>query len=138
VGLVWIKNPKHAKARDMLKSVHSATHILPITGYTNARMTASRISAAVGIIVAFGAASFGARLHGKWAAARARRRGPHVTHKVEAVQLSRDELLKSMPKEQAINLVQNILRTLEESSNAPDIPATKIRMEKLLEDLKRS
>jgi len=63
---------------------------------------------------------------------------PARNHKVEAVQLSRDELLKSMTKEQAINLVQNILRTLEESSNAPDISASKIRMEKLLEDLKRS
>jgi len=43
-----------------------------------------------------------------------------------------------MPKEQAINLVQNMLRTMEESWNAPDIPATKIRIEKLLEELKRS
>jgi hypothetical protein len=101
-------------------------------------MTASRIGAAVGIIVAFGGAWFGTRLHSKWAAARARRRGPHLTHKVEAVQLSTNELLKRMTREQAINLVQNILRTLEESSNAPDIPATKVRMDKLLEELKRS
>jgi hypothetical protein len=62
----------------------------------------------------------------------------HLTHKVEAVQLSTNELLKRMTREQAINLVQNILRELEESSNAPDIPATKIRTEKLLEELKRS
>ncbi|PYU02461.1 MAG: hypothetical protein DMG38_00225 [Acidobacteria bacterium] len=62
----------------------------------------------------------------------------HVSLKIEALHLSRDELLKRMPKEEAINLVQNILRTMEGSSNAPDIPATKIRMEKLLEELKRS
>jgi len=92
----------------------------------------------VGSILAFGAAWLGVRWYGKWAGAQARRRGPHLTQKVEAVQLSRDELLKSMTKEQAINLVQNILRTLGESSNAPDIPATKVRMKTLLEDLKRS
>ena len=61
-----------------------------------------------------------------------------VSLRLEAHQLTTDELLKRMSKEQAINLVQNILRTMEESSNAPDIPATKARMEKLLEDLKRS
>jgi hypothetical protein len=61
----------------------------------------------------------------------------HVSLKLEAFQLSTDELLKRMPKEQAINLVQSMLRTMEESSNGPDIPATKIRMEKLLEELKR-
>ena len=64
--------------------------------------------------------------------------GTACTSKIEAYQLTTDELLKRMPKEQAINLVQNILRTMEESSNAPDIPATKIRMEELLEELKRS
>jgi len=63
--------------------------------------------------------------------------GTACTSKIEAYQLTTDELLKRMPKEQAINLVQNILRTME-SSNAPDIPATKIRMEELLEELKRS
>jgi len=68
---------------------------------------------------------------------RAARTMEHVSHKVEAVQLSTNELLKRMTREQAINLIQNILRKLEESSNAPDIPATKIRMEKLLEELKR-
>lgn len=61
-----------------------------------------------------------------------------VSHKLELVKLTTDELLKRMPKEQAINLVQNILRTMEESSNAPDILASKIRMEELLEELKRS
>ena len=90
----------------------------------------------MGIIVAFGAVWFGARLHSKWAAARGR--GPQVTQKLEAVQLSTNELLKRMSREEAINLVQNVLRTLEKSSNAPDIPATKIRMEKLLEELQRS
>ena len=65
---------------------------------------------------------------------------PGITcrQKIEAYQLTTDELSKRMPKEQAINLVQNILRTLEEPSNAPDIPATKVRMEELLEELKRS
>jgi hypothetical protein len=101
-------------------------------------MTASRIGAAVGVIAAIGAAWFGARLHSKWAAARERSRGPHLTQRLEAVQLSTNELLKRMSREEAINLVQNVLRTLEKSSNAPDIPATKIRMEKLLEELQRS
>ena len=62
----------------------------------------------------------------------------HVSLKIEALHLTRDELLKRMTKEQAINLVQNMLRTMEESSNAPDIPATQIRMENILEELKRS
>lgn len=64
--------------------------------------------------------------------------GTACRSKIEAYQLTTDELLKRMPKEQAINLVQNILRTIDESSNAPDIPATKIRMEELLKELKRS
>ena len=63
---------------------------------------------------------------------------PRAKRREHSLKLTTDELLKRMPKEQAINLVQNILRTIEESSNAPDIPATKIRMENLLEDLKRS
>ena len=62
----------------------------------------------------------------------------HVSLKIEALHLTTDELLKRMAKEQAINLVQNMLRTMEESSNAPDIPATQIRMENILEELKRS
>ena len=69
---------------------------------------------------------------------RAAKRMEHVSHELESLELTTDELLKRMPKEQAINLVQNILRTMEESSNAPDIPPTKIRMEELLEELKRS
>ena len=68
---------------------------------------------------------------------RAKRR-EHLSQKLDSLKLTTDELLKRMPKEQAVHLVQNILRTIEESSNAPDIPATKIRMEKLLEELKRS
>ena len=43
-----------------------------------------------------------------------------------------------MPKEQAIVFVQGILRLMEESLNDPDIPASKIRIEKVLEELKRS
>lgn len=55
---------------------------------------------------------------------------------VEAVQLTSDDLLKRMPKEQAITLVQGILRLMEESLNVPDIPAAKARLEKVLDDLK--
>ena len=69
---------------------------------------------------------------------RAAKRVEHLSQKLESLKLTTDELLKRMPKEQAINLVQNILRTMEESSNASDIPATKIRMEELLEELERS
>lgn len=58
--------------------------------------------------------------------------------KIEAYQLTTDELLKRIPKELAINLVQGILRLMEKSLNVPDIPAAKIRMEKVLDDLKRS
>jgi hypothetical protein len=61
-----------------------------------------------------------------------------VSLKVEAYQLTTDELLKRMPKEQAITVVQGILRRMEESMNVPDIPAAKARMEKVLEELKRS
>ena len=56
----------------------------------------------------------------------------------EAVQLTSDDLLKRMPKEQAITLVQGVLRLMEESLNVPDIPAAKARLEKVLEDLKLS
>ena len=56
----------------------------------------------------------------------------------EAYVLTTDELLKRMPKEQAITLVQGILRRMEESLNVPDIPAAKARMEKVLEELKLS
>lgn len=58
--------------------------------------------------------------------------------KTEAYQLTRDELLKRMPKEQAITLVQGIFRRMEELLNVPDIPAAKARMEKALEELKLS
>lgn len=43
-----------------------------------------------------------------------------------------------MPKEQAIIQVQGILGLMERSMDVPDIPAAKIRMEKVLEELKRS
>jgi hypothetical protein len=62
----------------------------------------------------------------------------HVSLKLEAYVLTSDELLKRMPKEQAIIHVQGILRLMEESLNVPDIPAAKIRMEKVLEELKLS
>ena len=61
-----------------------------------------------------------------------------VSLKTEAYQLTTDELLKRMSKEQAITLVQGILRRMEESLNVPDIPAAKARMEKVLEELKLS
>jgi len=59
-----------------------------------------------------------------------------VSLKAEVYELTSDELLKRMPKEQAIAYVQSILRRMEESLNDPDIPAAKIRMEKVLEELK--
>ena len=64
----------------------------------------------------------------------------HVSHKLEAeaYPLTTDELLKRMPKEQAIIQVQAILRLMEGSMDVPDIPAAKIRMERVLEELKRS
>jgi hypothetical protein len=62
----------------------------------------------------------------------------HLSLKAEACKLTSDELLKRMPKEQAIILIQGLLRRMEESLNVPDIPAAKIRMEKVLEELKLS
>jgi hypothetical protein len=61
-----------------------------------------------------------------------------VSLKIEAVQLTTDELLKRMSKEQAIVFIQRLLRQMEESLNEPEVPAAKIRMEKVLEELKRS
>ena len=61
-----------------------------------------------------------------------------VTLKAEAFEVTSDELLKRMTKEQAITLVQGFLRRMEESLNVPDIPAAKTRMEKVLEELKLS
>jgi hypothetical protein len=62
----------------------------------------------------------------------------HLSLKAEAYKLTSDELLKRMPKEQAVILVKGFLRRMEESLNVPDIPAAKIRMEKVLEELKLS
>jgi len=42
-----------------------------------------------------------------------------VSLKVECHGLSKDELLKRMSKEQAINLIQKLLRLLEESPGRP-------------------
>jgi polyhydroxyalkanoate synthesis regulator phasin len=61
-----------------------------------------------------------------------------VSLNIEAVQLTTDELLKRMSKEQAIVFIQHLLRQMEESLNEPEVPAAKIRMEKVLEELKRS
>ena len=61
-----------------------------------------------------------------------------VSGKVEAFELTTDELLKRMSKDQAIILIQNLLHLLEESSDDPEVPAAKIRLEKVLEALKRS
>jgi hypothetical protein len=61
-----------------------------------------------------------------------------VSLKLEAYELTTDELLKRMSKEQAIILIQGALHRLEEPSNDPEVPAAKIRLEKVLEALKRS
>jgi len=61
-----------------------------------------------------------------------------VSGKVEAFKLTTDELLKRMSKEQAIIFIQGILRRMEESLDDPEVPAAKIRLEKVLEALKRS
>ena len=60
-----------------------------------------------------------------------------VSQKLEAFQLTTDALLKRMSKEQAIIFIQGILRQMEESLNEPEVPAAKIRLETILEELKR-
>jgi hypothetical protein len=62
----------------------------------------------------------------------------HVSLKAEVCMMTSDELLKCMPKEQAVILVEGFLRLMEGSLNVPDIPAAKIRLEKVLEELKLS
>ena len=62
----------------------------------------------------------------------------HLSLKTEGYELRSDELLKRMPKEQAIILIQGALHRLEEPLNDPEVPAAKIRMEKVLEELKLS
>ena len=61
-----------------------------------------------------------------------------VSLKCEVYGLSKDELLKRMSKEQAINLIQKILRLLEESPNDPEVPASRMRMQKVLEELNQT
>jgi hypothetical protein len=61
-----------------------------------------------------------------------------VSGKVEALELTTDELLKRMSREQAIISIQGILRRMEESLDDPEVPAAKIRLEKVLEALNRS
>ena len=58
--------------------------------------------------------------------------------KVECHGLSKDELLERMSKEQAINLIQKLLRLLEESPNDPEVPASRVRMQKVLEELNQT
>jgi hypothetical protein len=58
-----------------------------------------------------------------------------VSLKVEVLELTTDELLKRMPKDQAIDRVERILRHMEKSMDVPDIPAAKARLEKVLEEL---
>jgi len=60
-----------------------------------------------------------------------------VSQKLEAWRLTTDELLERMSKEQAIIFIQGILRQMEESLNDPEVPAAKIRLEKVLEALER-
>src|SRR5882672_2543413 len=55
-----------------------------------------------------------------------------VSGKVEALELTTDELLKRMSREQAIIFIQGILRRMEESLDGPEVPAAKIRLEKVL------
>ena len=61
-----------------------------------------------------------------------------VSQKLEAYDLTTDEFLKRMSKEQAIIFIQGILRRMEESLDDPEVPAAKIRLEKVLEALEQS
>jgi len=61
-----------------------------------------------------------------------------VSLRLEVCEMTSDELLKHRTKEQAIACVQSIMRRMEESLNDPDISAAKIRMQKILEELKLS
>jgi hypothetical protein len=60
-----------------------------------------------------------------------------LSQELEAWKLTTDELLKRMSKEQAIVFIQGILCQMEESLNDPEVPAAKIRLEKVLDELKR-
>ena len=60
-----------------------------------------------------------------------------VSGKVEAWSLTTDELLTRMSKEQAIIFIQGILSQMEERLNDPAVSAAKIRLEKVLDELKR-
>jgi hypothetical protein len=60
-----------------------------------------------------------------------------LSQELEAWKLTTDELLKRMSKEQTINFIQGILRQMEESLNDPEVPTAKIRLEKVLDELKR-
>jgi len=62
----------------------------------------------------------------------------HVSVKLETLEMTSDGLLKRMPKEQAVKFVQVILRCMEESLNVPDIPAAKVKLEKVLEELEHT
>ena len=59
----------------------------------------------------------------------------HVSVKTEALEMTASGLLERMPREQAIILVQGILHRMEESLDVPDIPAAKVRLEKVLDEL---
>lgn len=61
-----------------------------------------------------------------------------VSLKCEVHGLSKDELLKRMSKEQAINFIQKVLRLLEEYPNDPEVPASRMRMLKVLEELNQT
>lgn len=60
-----------------------------------------------------------------------------VSAKTEVWSLTTDELLTRMSKEQAIVLVQDILSQMEERLNDPAVSGAKIRLEKVLDELKR-
>ena len=61
-----------------------------------------------------------------------------VSLKSEVHGLAKEELLKRMSKEQAINLIKKLLRLLEESPNDPEVLASRMRMQKVLVDLNQT
>ena len=60
-----------------------------------------------------------------------------VSGKVETWSLTTDELLTRMSKEQATIFIQGILTQMEERLNDPAVSAAKVRLEKVLDELKR-
>lgn len=61
-----------------------------------------------------------------------------VSTTVEAWTLTTSELLTRMSKEQAIIFMRGILSQMEERLSDPAVSAAKIRLEKVLDEVKRS